>query len=202
MRFMVDQLKTYQMFNSYKLHFKQKSYSVKKYGLSPNRFTQLQLDKKNDKYIYKRVGDQCQFDDQLSELISGNLLFNPNIWIGDLLDDDAMKRYKKVRSVRQSISHYTVEDTKYLIRTHGSLVNALKTGNIVHDIMSGAINPETYVMLNRIFGISDIVRSHNSNVITDTVVDRLEKYDSFITVESIDIYDKIKHNIRTFIENK
>lgn len=190
------------MFNSYKLHFKQKSYSVKKYGLSPNRFTQLQLDKKNDKYIYKRVGDQCQFDDQLSDLISGNLLFNPNIWIGDLLDEDAMKRYKKVRSVRQSISHYTVEDTKYLIRTHGSLVNSLKSGNIVHDVMSGAINPETYVILNRMFGISDIVRSHNSNVITDTVVDRLEKYDSFITVESIDIYDKIKHNIRTFIENK
>ena len=201
MRIMVDQLKTYQMFNSYKLHFKQKSYSVKKYGLSPGRFSQTQLDKKNDKYIYKRVGDQCQFDDQLSDLISGNLLFNPNIWIGDLLDEEAIKRYKKVRSVRKSISHYTVEDTKYLINTHGSLVNALKSGKIVHDIMSGDINPETYVMLERIFGISQIIRKHSSNIVTDSVMDRLEKYDAFISVEGVYIYDKIKYDIRSFIES-
>lgn len=189
------------MFNSYKLHFTQKGYSVKKYGLSPRRFSQTQLDKKKDRYIYKRVGDKCQFEDQLSELISGNLLFNPNIWIGDLLDDEATQRYKKVRSVRKSISHYTVEDTKYLINTHGSLIDSLKSGKIIHDIMSGDINPETYVILERIFGISQIIRKHSSNIVTDSVMDRLEKYDAFISVEGVYVYDKIKYDIRSFIES-
>lgn len=199
---MVDQLKTFQMFNSYKLHFNQKSYSVKKYGLSPNRFSYNALEKKKDKYIYKKVGDLCQFDDQLSEFISGNMFFNPNIWVGDLLDEEAKERYIKVRSVRQSLSHYVVEDTKSLIRRHGSLIDSIKSGSIVHDVMNGRTNPESYVILDRIFNITPILKKHNMNVIVDSVVNRLEKYDAFISVKGLYVYDEIKYNIRSFVESE
>lgn len=196
---MVEPLRTFQIYNGLKLHFKSKNYSVAKYGYGANKFNAKVLSERNDRYMFEKVGREFLTEERLKNYLAINLFYDPDIWIGSVLEEQNKNRYLKFKSFNDAKSYHVLEDMKYLISKYGTFVSSLKQGGIVNEVMRFNIHPGSVVILNRLFGINDIVSEHCNNIIWNQVEQRINKFDCFVTVPDVDFYETLKDQIRTLL---
>lgn len=197
---MIDDLHAYRLFKSIKLHFTKDGYDVRKYGFG-NKISRSQLESRNERYMFHKLSKLFDTEEQLIQHIASNMFVNPKIWVGDLLLEESKDNYYRMRKVASSIEKYVLDDAKYIISSRGSLSKAIKSGEFMYDIIEGNINPETYVILNKIVNVSETLDNVCPDVIWSPLKMRLDKYGAFVKVPDIYFYEKILYNLKNIAKN-
>jgi hypothetical protein len=155
------------IYNALKLHFTSESYDYFKYR-GKSRTTIDSFEKRKDKYYFYKLSRQQNEEDYTQFLVS-NFLENPNLWVGELVQEESIARYKKRMAVIQSLSYQfkndceklrsSVDDANQLFQTKGDypilLVSSLQK---VTEI-------ETLCILNSLIGFFPLWKKK----ITDTI---------------------------------
>lgn len=140
-------------------HFKGK-YDVIKYQWKI-KASEKAFFNRNDKYFFERLANKYKLG-ELSELIICNLIANPNAWIGDLSNSDALSFYRKYEGKLSKIESVFKEDVDNLIlfcnNKHLTLKQVIFDSNnpwLFKMIQQNVITYETFILLDILFDISD-----------------------------------------------
>ena len=110
---MIDGYEAFSLYQSLKLHFNQQTYDFFKYNGKTNT-SKLVFENRKDKYhFYKLARKVTQKDDLVSFLVA-NFVENENVWIGDLLTEDAEVKFRKHQKIIQSLSYIFENDCKLI----------------------------------------------------------------------------------------
>jgi len=212
----LDSLLAFQMFSSMKLHFTQESFNINDYGYCKRRFNASQLEKRKDKKFFGALANELQKEERLKLFFASNFVFNPDVWVGDLVgNDSAIANYQAMKKYKMSTSKTLQDDTKSLIYTSVSGVTTIRTfpeivrsrdGDLplfVKKVLSLEIRPETAVFYDRIFNAFDLVDKDigADHLIWKDVRHRLQKFSSFVTVENTETMRKIRNVLRETLES-
>lgn len=99
----------YTMYLGLKMHFTQDKYDYFKYN-GKVRANPLSFDTRKDKYFFYKLSKK---EDLLNFYVS-NMIIKPNIWAGDLLQDQAEKTYLDWLKRQQSLSYHFEIQTREL----------------------------------------------------------------------------------------
>lgn len=188
--------RAYELFNSIKLHFKQSSYSIEKYGYGGKSMSFDIFNKKRDKQIYKKLATIYQLEDRFIDCCAINLFYNPELWIGDLVNDKARERYLKFRAVKTSVSYYVIEDLKRIKNSGKSFSNYFKSDALLQDLISETMYPLTYLCVKKITGNRIVFPK---NIIADRLESRLNKLNYFIPSNDIYFYEDLRDNCKNLL---
>jgi len=100
------------VYNALKLHFSSEKYDYFKYK-AKSRVTIDTFERRKDKYYFYKLSRQQREDDYVQFLVS-NFLENPNLWVGELLQEESLSKYKKRMAVIQSLSYNFKNDCEVL----------------------------------------------------------------------------------------
>jgi hypothetical protein len=100
------------IYNALKLHFSSEKYDYFKYK-AKSRVTIDTFERRKDKYYFYKLSRQQREDDYVQFLVS-NLLEKPDSWVGELLQEEALLRYKERMAVIQSLSYKFKNDCQLL----------------------------------------------------------------------------------------
>lgn len=100
------------IYNALKLHFTSEKYDYFKYK-AKSRITIDSFEKRKDKFYFYKLSRQQNREDYEQFLVS-NFLENPNFWVGELLQEESILRYKKRMAVIQSLSYKFKSDCENL----------------------------------------------------------------------------------------
>lgn len=148
---------TYQLFLALKNHFTRDSYDFFKYRGKTNASNDSFLVRK-DRFQFQKLARKYS-PDQMQDFIVSNLIVGRS-WVGDFLDDEAHDNYMLFLKRKQSLT-YTFENDLDRLFTASSPESAfrVKDGQIppvVSLLMTGAVSPETFVVLDRFIGFSKV----------------------------------------------
>jgi hypothetical protein len=99
---------TFGIFQALKLHFTQKSYDYFKYN-GKSRVSVDSFENRKDKYYYYKLSRKYPNKDDFVNLTVSNLLQKENLWVADLMQEEAEVNYREYLKVFQSLS-YTFEN--------------------------------------------------------------------------------------------
>jgi hypothetical protein len=102
----------FSLYNSLKLHFSSNSYDYFKYHGKSNISIES-FENRKDKYYFYKLSRQQNDEDYIQFLVS-NFLIDEKIWVGKLLEEDAITAYKKRMAVIQSLTYSFQNDCKSL----------------------------------------------------------------------------------------
>jgi hypothetical protein len=100
------------VYNALKLHFSSEKYDYFKYK-AKSRVTIDTFERRKDKYYFYKLSRQQREDDYVQFLVS-NFIENPNLWVGELLQEESLSKYKKRMAVIQSLSYNFKNDCEVL----------------------------------------------------------------------------------------
>ena len=100
------------VYNALKLHFSSEKYDYFKYK-AKSRVTIGTFERRKDKYYFYKLSRQQREDDYVQFLVS-NFIENPNLWVGELLQEESLSKYKKRMAVIQSLSYNFKNDCEVL----------------------------------------------------------------------------------------
>lgn len=104
---------TYTLFNSLKFHFTKDRFDFFKYN-GKFKTTPEQFETKKDKWHFYKLSRKYESRDDMIQFIVYNLIEKENIWVGEMLQEEAKKRYLKHKKILQSLSYYFESDCKKL----------------------------------------------------------------------------------------
>ncbi len=101
---MITGYEAFGMYQAIKLHFTTDSYDFFKYG-GKSKISVEAFEKRKDKYQFYKLSRRLQSKEDLIEFIVSNFVENDDIWVGDLLEDESEKNYRKRQKVIQSLTY-------------------------------------------------------------------------------------------------
>lgn len=186
-------------------HFKG-SYDVLKYNWKINA-TEKSYFKRKDKNFFERLSKKYKLGD-LSELMISNFIANPNAWIGELSDSDALSFYRKFEGKLLRSERIFKEDVDNILLFCDN--KSLKFLDVVTDtstnnpwlfkmIQQNVITYETFVMLDRLFKFITKYDTMNNIVWTSDYAFKIKAYRSLLNFDDENIK---KSFIEVINENK
>lgn len=136
----------YVMYLALKQHFTSDSYDYHKYN-GKVRASLDSYESRHDKYYFQKLAKMHNTEKHLV----GNLAYNPGLWIGDLLEDDAIKRGKYFQRMTESLSYIFKEDLKALEQDFAEnfLVQGNKYPRLLDLYLTGQVTIATMVVLEK-----------------------------------------------------
>lgn len=104
---------TFGIFQALKLHFTKEAYDFFKYNGKTN-LTVNSFENRKDKYHFYKLSRKFNTKEELIDFIVFNLIEDENLWVGNLLQDEADARYLKHKKYHQAISYMFKEDCQKL----------------------------------------------------------------------------------------
>lgn len=101
---MITGYEAFGMYQAIKLHFTTDSYDYFKYG-GKSKISVDAFEKRKDKYHFYKLSRRMQDKSELEFFIVSNFVEADDIWVGDLLEDESEKNYRKRQKVIQSLSY-------------------------------------------------------------------------------------------------
>jgi hypothetical protein len=196
----MDALETYKLYVAVKNHFTIDTYDMFKY----NRKVKVNMDsflKRKDRIFFAKLGNRkAQY---LEEFLVANFLYDPKIWIGELLSEECENRYKEWKRKQESLSYHFKNEMSFIEGWDSDELNLWFScpdsdhPNIIKKFLRNEISLETLVMLNSIFNFM----KHYDKRITDPIykgVSQLcHKYQPFLKVD----IQKQKRQLREMVTN-
>jgi hypothetical protein len=99
------------LYESLKLHFAKDSYDFFKYNGKTN-ISITAFENRKDKYHFYKLSRKLSNRDELITFIVANLMVKDNLWVGDLLTEDAEVNFRSHQKVLQSFSYIFENDCK------------------------------------------------------------------------------------------
>jgi len=180
----------YKLYLGVKMHFTSKSYDFTKYAGKVNAKAET-FNKRRDKWFFVKLAKQYAEEDML-DLIVSNFLKNDNVYVANLLNEDAkdiMLEYKRKKQALTYIFSSEIEELLGSVQFPDDLLVVTNGKNppILKAVYSNSLSLETFVILNDILGFFGMF----SKKLADTFLWpafnlKCDKYKSFLT------YDKRK----------
>ena len=101
------------VYESLKLHFAKDSYDFFKYNGKTN-ISITAFENRKDKYHFYKLSRKFSNRDELISFIVANLIEKDNLWVGDLLGEEADIRYRNRQKVLQALSYEFTGDLNNL----------------------------------------------------------------------------------------
>lgn len=159
---------TFELYQALKLHFTQESYDYFKYNGKTN-ISVTSFENRKDKYHFYKLSRKFTVKEELIDFLVANLVEDNNIWVGNLLQEDADNRYLKYKKVLQSLSYTFENDCRDLFDGVEDPNSVIKTNGDYPVLLTKAlrkeIHIETLVLLNNVLGFVPMW----SKKITDTI---------------------------------
>lgn len=186
-------------------HFKG-NFDVIKYNWKINATEKSYLRRK-DRNFFERISKKYNLGD-LSELMISNLVANPNAWIGELSDSDALSFYRKFEGKLLKSERIFKEDVDNILLFCET--KQIKFADVISDtsknnpllfkmIQQNVITYETFVMLDCLFKFISKYDTMNNIVWTNDYAFKIKAYRSLLDFD----YEKIKECFKNVIqENK
>lgn len=169
--------------------------------------------KKNDKYFYVKLAKNYPDPDDLGWYCLANVLDNQNIWIGDLLKEEAKQKYLKRIGIIDKLPYVFEEDCEVIMDAANkrklkfdqifNIVNDEQYPLIVSLVLSDKITIESYIVLNEILKFQDNIDNIlDDPYIYDSLKWKCEKYKPFIMDINMDVYKDILERISEYLYEK
>lgn len=153
----MSKIPAYDVFSLYialKAHFKQRSYDFFKYH-GKTSISQHSFESRNDKRYFYRLSSTLNSEDVYDLLIS-NLYHDPDIWVGDIVNDTKCKSRMFRRQIYANSTEYRFKED--LDKIFNSVkkpelafhVDEYGTPPIFRMLLDETIDPETFIILNDI----------------------------------------------------
>ena len=168
---MIDGYEAFCLYNSLKLHFSSDSYDFHKYA-GKSRVTIDSFEKRKDKWHFYKLSRKFTNKDELISFLVANFVNDSSVWIGTLLDEEAMMRFRDRQKVLQSLSYTFENDCETIFGNYKEDPNTvLKVVDgeypiLLKKVLQKDIEIESIVILNNILkflpkwkqSISDTIR--------------------------------------------
>jgi len=181
-----------------KTHFKSKSYSFQKFGKSKAKYETFCLRK--DRYFFEKITRKFT-DEEILGIYVSNLMQNCDVWVGDLLTEDAQKTYMSWKKRNENLRYLFKADCDLVIKSiEGQPLSKLFTAEegkypiIVQLLLQNKIMPETFVIFDKIFEFMQILnKQYENDVVWSSLMLKFEKYSPFVetTPDDIIFYKKL-----------
>ena len=171
----------YQLYLGIKLHFHSKDYDFVKY----NGVVKAELPsflKRKDKFHFGKLSRT--YKHELKDFFIANLS-DKDYWVGDLLDKESDRRYKKWKNNRQKQAYLFNTEVSDLLKTF-KIDTILKVTDGQHprllkSLMSKKVSLETVCIMDAIIGFTkDWERLITEKVVYPDMHIKINKYKSFI----------------------
>ncbi|QHJ78851.1 MAG: hypothetical protein [Caudoviricetes sp.] len=169
-------------------HFKG-SYDVIKYNWKINA-TEKSYFRRKDKTFFERLSKKFCLGD-LSELMISNMTANPNAWVGELYDSDAVSFYRKHEGKLIRSERIFKEDVDSILLFCDN--KSLKFLDVISDtsnnnpllfkmIQQDVIHYETFIMLDSLFNLITKYDTMNNIVWQSDYSTRIKAYKSLLEI--------------------
>ena len=159
---------TFAIFQALKLHFTKEAYDFFKYN-GKTSVTITSFENRKDKYHFYKLSRKFNTKEELTNFLIANFLDDENIWVNNILQEEADIKYIQYKKVMQSLA-YTFENDCISIFEDCDNPNSLLVTNGEYPILltkalRKEIHIQTLVLLNNILGFVPMW----SKTITDTI---------------------------------
>ena len=158
----------YELFQALKRHFTQEKFDFFKYRGHINTSKEA-FENRKDKWHFYKLSRKFGTKQELTDFLIANFLDNENIWVNNLLVEEADIRYIEYRKVMQSLAYTFENDCISLFEDCKDPNSLLVTNGDYPILLTKALRKEihiqTLVLLNNILGFVPMW----SKTITDTI---------------------------------
>jgi len=159
---------TYELFQALKRHFTQEKFDFFKYRGHINTSKEA-FENRKDKWHFYKLSRKFATNQELTDFLIANFLDDENIWVNNLLQEEADIKYIQYKKVMQSLA-YTFENDCVSIFEGCDNPNSLLATNgdypiLLTKALRKEIHIQTLVLLNNILGFVPMW----SKTITDTI---------------------------------
>lgn len=186
------------LYHGLKLHFSGKYDFIKYNGKTNVNKDQFMLRK--DKYSFYKLSRKYKREELFGFYIS-NFLINTNIWVGDLMQDDADQEYKKWLKAQQSLSYIFDQNLNHLFDLVEMPEDMLKVVDgqyplLYNEYLQGKVNLETIIILNDIMNFFPMWKKKVADdIVFPDFITKCEKYKPFLNFDKAKFKSKIKEKI-------
>jgi hypothetical protein len=186
------------LYHGLKLHFSGKYDFIKYNGKTNVNKDQFMLRK--DKYSFYKLSRKYKREELFGFYIS-NFLINTNIWVGDLMQDDADQEYKKWLKAQQSLSYIFDQNLNHLFDLVEMPEDMLKVVDgqyplLYNEYLQGKVNLETIIILNDIMNFFPMWKKKvTDDIVFPDFITKCEKYKPFLNYDKAKFKSKIKEKI-------
>lgn len=147
---------TFGIYEALKLHFTKDSYDFFKYNGKTN-ISVSAFENRKDKYHFYKLSRKLPNREDLIDFIVANLIKNETLWVGDLLNDDAVVTYRQRQRVLQSLSYIFENDCKKVFDGVEDPNDVIKVNDgsypvLLTQMLQKNIEFETVCVLSKILG--------------------------------------------------
>lgn len=190
---------TYSLFHALKTHFNSDNYDFNKYKGKMNTKIEV-FNKRNDKHFFVKLSKKYEYRNDMISFIVSNILYDPNVWITELVkpiaDEIHTERIKKMQSLPYVFENECqlifkdVQNPHDLLRPkQGELPELLKLYN------SNKISIETLVVINILINFIDGMDKRVTDTIRYPLIrKKILKYTSLFNILNLDKYKTILKN--------
>ena len=158
----------YELFQALKRHFTQEKFDFFKYRGHINTSKEA-FENRKDKWHFYKLSRKFGTKQELTDFLIANFLDNENIWVNNLLVEEANIRYIEYKKVMQSLAYTFENDCISLFEDCKEPNDLLVTKGDYPILLTKALRKEihiqTLVLLNNILGFVPMW----SKTITDTI---------------------------------
>ena len=181
---------TFGIYEALKIHFSKQSYDFFKYN-GKTSVTITAFENRRDKYHFYKLSRKFNNKDDLIAFIVANLVTKGDLWVGDLLTEDADINYRKRQKVIQSLSYAFENDCRSVFDSVADPNDAVKVVDgdyplLLRKALRKEIEIETICLLAVILGFLPMWNKK----ITDTIQWpsyhlKMTKYASFLPQDMV-----------------
>lgn len=186
------------LYHGLKLHFSGKYDFIKYNGKTNVNKDQFMLRK--DKFSFYKLSRKYKREELFGFYIS-NFLINTNIWVGDLMQDEADQEYKKWLKTQQSLSYIFEQNLNHIFDLVEMPEELLKVVDgqyplLYNEYLQGKVNLETIIILNDIMNFFPMWQKKvTDDIVFPDFITKCEKYKPFLNYDKAKFKSKIKEKI-------
>lgn len=151
----MNAIEVYQMYRALSLHFKGTGYDYIKYQ-GKVRVDAEKFQARKDRFLYEKILRKHQGKAaDIEQFFVANLQDNTKVWVGNLLDPEAMAKYKAWKSYQESLSYNFVNEMNELddnrpegMEANGMLVTTGDHPWLLEKFYEGVISPSSLIQMN------------------------------------------------------
>lgn len=188
----------YALFHALKLHFTSKYDYVKCSGKT--NVTKEQFMLRKDKFSFYKLSRKYKRDELFGFFVA-NMLVKPNIWIGDILTEDAESEYKVWQKTQQSLSYIFEQDVQRIFDVVNNPEDLLRVVDgqypLLYNLyMQQKSTKETLIILNECLNFLPMwIRKIDDDIIFPEFVKSCEKYKPFLNFDKTKFLAILKKNL-------
>lgn len=173
----------YKQYLAIKQHFTVASYDYFKYN-GKVRANEKSFESRRDKYMFYKLSKR---EEDLHEFLVANLSEHPNMWVSDLLSDEADLTYKKFLLRKESLTYIFKNDIDKLLEDFDKNFRVVDGDypHLLKLLVRQMITKETFIIINGCVGFFD---SWNKKILDPvlwpTIAMNCNKLRPFLNIEN------------------